>query len=571
MLLWIPLVSAARPAFFPNAGPQSIPLDADGTVRGHARTGDVLVYADDPSVLSGLPAISEVHVARGGHVARLVLRPGVDDVALSVELRERSDVRWAHPNLQVTLRARERPDDPYLPSQWHLENTGQYGFVPGVDIKAPLAWGITGGAGQLVAILDTGVDIDHPDLVVIDGRDYVDDDSSSDPADDAHGTACAGLAVGTGNNGIGMAGVAYEAQAYGVRLIGATTLQDMYDAFAESVDAGATVLSNSWGFVDDCSTVPLYGIMDAAFEYAETYGRGGLGAAVVFAAGNGACDISNDEMLGAETVIGVSAVSGWDVREWYSSFGAGVDVTAPSGSMYTADLVGAPGYNGYPGDDDYTSGFSGTSAATPVVAGTVALMFAANDRLTAADVRTVLCATAVKVDLLGGAYDESGWSPYYGCGRVNAGAAVLAVANAGPPSAPVATVDEVTPDAAVLTWSDAVDPDGDTLSYTVKWWRTNRVNDTRVETARTFLDLTGEVVDGDMVTFQVRAFDPWGPGEWSEEHTVVVATPPPPPPPPPDTGCTHTSGPPFLWAMWIGLAAAIAAFGRRTPGPDTSQ
>lgn len=555
MLLVASAAFAATPSFYPGEGPQRVALDPDGSVRGLARTGDLLVKADDPVALAALPEVAAVRVLRG-RVARLVLRPGVDDVALAARLHDRDDVAWAHPNLRIRLRPASVPDDPYLASQWHLQNTGQLGFVPGVDIGAPEAWDLTTGAGQIVAILDSGVDLDHPDLLVLDGHDYVDQDESSDPTDEAHGTACAGLAVGRGDNGLGTAGVAYDAQAYGIRLIGATTLQDLYDAFVEATDAGASVLSNSWGYEDDCAGVDAFGIVTEAFAYAEANGRGGLGSAVVFAVGNGNCDISEDLMLADPAVIGVAAVNGYDLREPYSSFGAWVDVAAPSGSMATTDLVGGAGYNGYPGDDDYTGWFSGTSASTPVVAGTLALMFAANERLTAADARDALCATAVRVDLEGGDYDVTGWSPYYGCGRIHAGAAVRAVANVGPPSVPVPTVDEVPPDAAVLAWDAATDPDGDHVSYVVRWW--TGPDPIRVETERTFLDLTGQVADGDVLSFEVRAVDPWGGGEWSKPHEVRVVTPPPPPPPP-ETGCAHAGGPPAA----IGLAALALARRRR--------
>nr|MBA2320818.1 S8 family serine peptidase [Deltaproteobacteria bacterium] len=499
MLPWIAIAAfAADPGFYPNSGPERIALDADGTVRGLPRTGDVLVRSDDLAALAALPEVAAVIPLRGRptgpRVARVVPRPGIDDLALSVALRERDDVAWAHPDLVVSIRPASLPDDPYVLEQWHLENTGQQGFTPGVDIGASDAWEITRGAGQVVAILDSGVDIDHPDLRVIDGTDYVDGDDSSDAVgDDAHGTACAGLAVGIGDNSVGTSGVAYEASAYGIRMIGSNTLGDLYDAFAEAVDAGATVLSNSWGFEDDCNGVSDYGIIADAFEYAETEGRAGLGAAVVFAVGNGNCDISGNAMLANPTVIGVAAVSGFDVREGYSAFGPWVDVAAPSGGMYTADIVGPAGYNGYPGDDSYTTWFNGTSASTPVVAGVLALMFAANDRLTAAGARDALCDTAVRIDLDAGDYDEAGWSPYYGCGRVNASAAVRAVLNLGPPVLPVLdAVGTIPPDAAIIGWSAPSDPDGDYVLHTVRW-RIGTGAWTLVDTDRAWLDLTGEV------------------------------------------------------------------------------
>lgn len=571
MLLWLSIAAhAGKPAFYPGLGPERVTLDADGTVRGLARTGEVLVRADDPSALASLPEIAAIRVLRGG-VALVTPAPGVDDVALSVALWERSDVRWAHPDLVMPIRASSVPDDPYFGGQWHLQNTGQQGFTPGVDIGVSEAWEITRGAGQIVAILDSGIDLDHPDLRVIDGHDYVGDDESSDAEDDAHGTACAGLAVGIGDNGVGTSGVAYEASAYALRIIGDSTLSDLYDAFVEAVDAGASVLSNSWGFEDDCNGVADYGVVADAIDYADTVGRGGLGSAVVFAVGNANCDITGNAMLANPSVIGVAAVSGFDVREGYSSFGPWVDIAAPSGGMYTTDLVGSIGYNGYPGDDSYTTWFNGTSASTPVVAGVLALMFAANERLTPSAARDALCDTAIRVDLAGGAYDETGWSPYYGCGRVHADAAVRAVANVGPPDDPIpdepSDVSTLPPDAAVLSWSEPVDPDGDAVTHTLRWWfRDDSDNKTVVDTARAWVDLTGLVAEGDELSWQVRAADPWGETAWTSARTVVIEAPPPPaaaaaPAPEATGGCAHGSSLPATggWAV----AALLAAIRRR--------
>jgi subtilisin family serine protease len=517
------------------------------------RTGHVLVRAEDPSILEGHPDVARVE-RRRGHVARVTPAPGRDEEALAETLRRLPGVRWAHPDVYVAIAPRALPDDPYVADQWHLANTGQQGFTPGVDIRAEDAWAITHGAGQLVAILDSGVDLDHPDLRVIDGYDYIGRDDSSDAeGDEAHGTACAGLAVGVGDNGVGTAGVAYEGEAYGIRLIGNSTLTDLYDAFTESVDAGATVLSNSWGFEDDCFGVSDYEVIADAFAYAEERGRGGLGAAVVFAAGNGNCDITANAMLAHETVVTVAAVNGFDVREGYSAFGPWVDIAAPSGGMYTTDIVGSAGYNGYPGDDDYTTWFNGTSASTPVVAGVMALMFASNERLTAADARDALCDSAVRIDLAGGAWDDTGWSPYYGCGRIDAGAAVRAVANLGPPPVPVGDPDPVRPEAAILAWTEDPDPDGDLVTWEV------RIDGEILAVDRPWLDRTGTVDDGDTVPWQVRAVDRWGASAWSAEIITEITTPvvAAAPAPEPDGGCDHTGGAP------LAALGAIAGLSRR--------
>ena len=130
-----------------------------------------------------------------------------------------------------------------------------------------------------------------------------------------------------------------------------------------------------------------------------------------------------------------------------------------SGGLLTTDITGAPGYGDFEGDPDYAPYFSGTSAAAPVVSGVLALMFAANPDLTAADARTMLNVTADKVHPDEAAYDASGWSPVYGYGRVNAAAAVLAVSNERP-AAPVVLGPDGDPydDRVVLQWSAATLP-----------------------------------------------------------------------------------------------------------------
>lgn len=538
MLLPILLVitaSASEDWFYPASGPE---LACVGTACPAGtppvrRTGALLVRAEDPEALAALPGVARAVPLRGdGHVVRLEVASGVDEVALARDLHGRPGVAWAHPDLALRPALHTLPDDPFVADQWHLENTGQLGWTPDVDVDAEAAWAYATGAGQVVAIIDTGVQVDHPDLAVIPGLDLIDDDDdpSPDPTYEGgpHGTAAAGLAAAIGDNGLGVAGVAWGAEVYAIRFIGGdTTLSDLYEAFVDAVDAGASVLSNSWGFGDDCPSFSTYGAIQDAMDYAETVGRGGLGAAVVVSAGNGGCDFSGDGFQRPEPVISVGALNGDDERESYSSWGDLLDVAAPSGGVLTTDLTGTTGYGTWNDDPDYSGSFSGTSASAPIVAGVVALLFDANPRLTAAQVRQVLCETAVRVDLEDGAWDEDGWSPWYGCGRVDAGAAVAAVANGAPgvpePVAPgdVAHVDEVR-----LAWTPPTDPDGDALGYRVTWWRGQEDEDAvSVDVPEPLLDLTGQVDRGDLVNWTVAAVDLWGPGEGSEVRSFDVRRP----------------------------------------------
>jgi subtilisin family serine protease len=559
---------AADPSFFPHAGATLVTLGPElrlGDVRaqlGHA----VVVSADDPAALAALPEVRELRVLPGtGHVARLALHPQVDEFAFSRALHARDDVRWAHPDLLVPRHSRTLPSDPGLAEQWHLQNPGGRDRLAGVDIGAPLAWTRATGAGQIVAVLDSGVQADHPDLDVIPGVDVVDGDRDPSPITDessaGHGTSAAGL-IAARANGVGVVGVAYDAQIYAIRLIGgANSFSDTYTTFVDAVDAGASVLNNSWGFGENCPDIPRLGVFEEAIAYAETYGRDGLGTAVVVAAGNGDCDFSNDGWQQFDEMISVGAANARDRREDYSSYGPLLDLSAPSGELLTTDLVGAPGYRAWNDDPDYTDDFSGTSGAAPLVSGTLALMFEANPRLTAAAAREVLCDTAVRIDLEGGAYDASGWSPWYGCGRVDAGAAVLAVANAGPtaPLAGAIVASEWDTEPVLLSWQAATDPDGDPLSYLVELWPAGDKprRGEQATTAESSLDVTAWLSGAGEYEWRVTAFDLWGEGPVSETGTLTV--PKRGPPPEPSKGCAQAP----TYALWLGGLAALLL--RRRP------
>ena len=210
-------------------------------------------------------------------------------------------------------------------------------------------------------------------------------------------------------------------------------------------------------------------------EYARTEGRGGLGASVVFSMGNGSCDYREQPILEQPGVIAVGAVSDRGTKWNYSNVGSDLDIVAPSGSAYaggeklrSTDLLGDRGMGPLSGDHDYTDAMAGTSGSAPLVSGVIALMYGANPRLSEAEVREVLCLTADRIQLVDAEYDASGWSDRYGCGNVDAAAAVAAVYNLGPPDPPVILApleqQEVSGE-LVVSWLPAADPDDDPVSY----------------------------------------------------------------------------------------------------------
>jgi subtilisin family serine protease len=407
---------------------------------------------------------------------RLQLLPGRDLQSIASALQRQPDVRWVEPDRHIELVPHGLPlNDTYWDQLWHLQNDGSIaGAMAGVDVHALPAWNLATGLGILVAVVDGGVDPNQPDLLQDVGIDVLDDDSDASPDLDtdspAHGTAVAGLIAAIGNNGIGVAGVAWQATIIPVRLIGNSTLSDLYDAFSLSTDRGASVINNSWGYkTEDCADAQGSSIIDDAIDYADLNGRGGLGTSVTFSMGNEGCHDQVQPILGHPATLGVGAINKAGLIHGYSNTGANTDLVAPSGGLRTTDIVGPEGMNGL--GEDYTNSMGGTSGSCPLVSGVIALMYEANPRLTADEVQQVLCVTADRVNLEGGEYNAAGWSNTYGCGRVDAASAVAAVFNRAP-SAPVLLGPEdgstVASDEVLIQWEAAEDPDQDPLRYIIE-------------------------------------------------------------------------------------------------------
>lgn len=286
------------------------------------------------------------------------------------------------------------PSDPLFTSQWHIPMLG--------NINRLWDHGIT-GVGVTIAIYDDGVQLDHPDLAAnynaeahftYNGVTYAPTPQSPS---DAHGTACAGLIVAVDNNGRGGVGVAHGATITGMDYL--NDLQYRTGAFYTAVMRWAAdfdIMSDSWGVTPvydaelNLNEPGGFSAIDAGhFAWVSTYGRDGLGTIVVKAAGNETMNANGDGANVSRHSITVAATDQTGFAAYYSNFGSSILVTAPAASV-TTDLMGADGY----GSGDYISKFAGTSAATPVVAGVVALMFDVNDRLGWRDVQSILAASA---------------------------------------------------------------------------------------------------------------------------------------------------------------------------------
>ena len=325
-------------------------------------------------------------------------RMDADSVFHAIEqLNQKSIVQWAVPNVvfRPQLLGQVIPNDEYFPNQWHLNNTGQSGGTPGADINAPAAWEITtGNPNIVVAVLDEGVDTDHPDLIdnIVAGYDFDDYDSDPNPiGNGAHGTACAGLIAGKGNNGIGITGVAWNCKIMPIRIpFGDVYVieSDIATAIRWAANNGADILSNSWGWPGSYSSPTIYSaIIDVTTQGG--IGRDGKGCVVLFASGN--WESGGPVMYPAKypEVIAVGATDHNDNIWYYSGSGPELDIVAPSGdcnllgNIWTTDIVGSAGYNNRnPSILDYTDKMGGTSAACPIAAGAAALVLSLEPTLT---------------------------------------------------------------------------------------------------------------------------------------------------------------------------------------------
>ncbi len=324
-------------------------------------------------------------------------------------------VRFAHPNFRIEKE--RRTADTYYAYLWHLKNS----TYAGADINVEAAWRYTRGAGIKAAVIDEGIDIDHPDLKgnIIGFANYDDPDTNipTSKTGEWHGTACAGL-MAAEENGKGVVGVAPACKFYAIRYSDSDVAKDI-EAFYDLMKEGVSVISNSWG---------SYANLDAyneIFRTLATKGRNGKGVLIFFAAGNDHKNLDeagiNDESE-SPWVLSIGASTERDEIANYSNYGSSVDFLAPGGTiggdLITTDATGEKGYT----DWDYYWNFAGTSASAPIAAGVAVLMLSENPDLTRDQVIDILRKTAKKIG--NHPYDHNGRNNYAGYGRIDAGKAV---------------------------------------------------------------------------------------------------------------------------------------------------
>ncbi len=350
------------------------------------------------------------------------------------ELNQYSEVWFSEPSIYGFDDALWVPNDPNFDDQWHLLNTGQesgtcvctpYGDH---DINAAQAWDMTrSDRGIVIVVIDTGMDLTHPDLqgnlLDRDGDDwdFADPDNSPDDEGD-HGTACCGLAAAVANNNEGVCGSAPHSWLMPLRVnLSSGQNQNRADAInyarGRAADFDGMVISMSWRMSSGNYS---------AVEMACNNAYNSNDVVVMAAAGNGNSS-TVDYPARYASVASVAATSPCDERKstsscdgeywWGTNYGNDLDFAAPGVLMYTTDRQGSAGYS----NGDYYDSFNGTSSACPLAAGVAALVRSANRHLTNAEVRDVLEETADEV----GGYTYNPKSYELGHGRINAHQAVL--------------------------------------------------------------------------------------------------------------------------------------------------
>jgi serine protease len=404
--------------------------------------------------------------ANGAHVLQLNRTMTVDEARkLAAELKSRdANVEYAEPDrIMVPLAT---PTDPSYTQQWDLyEATG--------GINAPAAWDKSTGAGVNVAVIDTGYR-PHADLSgqILQGFDFISttsiandgggrDTDASDPGDwtpagscaagvpatdqnsSWHGTHVSGTIAAKANNGLGIAGIAYNAKIVPARVLGRCGgyTSDIADAIVwasggtvTGVPANANkarVLNLSLGGTGACDTTTQNAINSARSR----------GAVVVVAAGNSNTNAINANPANCSGVITVAATNRSGGKASYSNYGTNVTIAAPGGDNGAGILSTLNSGTTTPVADNYAY-YMGTSMATPHVAGVVALMLSANPNLTPDDVAAKLKSTARAFP-----------AACSGCGAgiVNAAAAV---------NAALATTTTTPPATTTVTWTTCASEGG---------------------------------------------------------------------------------------------------------------
>jgi subtilisin family serine protease len=412
------------------------PADGNGpeqVLSQKAVVADHIVVKMDPKATEA--ELKALVAEYGGKIRKKMYTPGVYLVelkactipalpaALVVFNNRKATVAYAAPD-GIVYALETVPNDAEFSRLWGMKNTGQNSGVAGADIEATFAWDIsTGSQDIVVGVIDTGVDYTHPDLVANiwvnpgetgfdaygrekatngiddDGNGFVDDlhgydfaNDDGDPMDDHyHGTHCAGTIGGVGNNGVGVAGVNWTVKIAGGKFLSSTgsgTNSDGADAIHYMTVIKAQLTSNSWG------GGPWDGIMDPELQLLQDAIAEAGRANILFVAA-AANSATRSYFIPAaftnDNILSVAATDNKDALAVFSNYGADwVDLGAPGVGIISCDTGG--GYRS----------LSGTSMATPHVAGAAALLLSIAPQMRCEDVKAILMNTSDALPSLDG-------------------------------------------------------------------------------------------------------------------------------------------------------------------------
>lgn len=369
-------------------------------------------------------------------------------------------VEYAEPNYIVFPAL--VPNDPYYNSSGTWGNS--YSDLWGAHkLQCDLAWEVSTGSGVVVAVVDSGVDLNHQDLSTNiwtntgeiagngtddDGNGYIDDiqgwdfiDHDNDPTDTyGHGTHVAGTITAVGNNSIGIIGIAFNSKIMALRGLGtggSGTIADLADALYYAANNGAKVINASWGGPGDSQTI----------KDAVNYAHDVKGCVFVAAAGNDDEDAAGFYPARYAAAITVAASDPYDNKAYFSNWGNKIDVAAPGMEILSCRASGTS--RGIPVDSNYTR-MQGTSMAAPHVSGLCALILADNPSLGPEQVRQALRESADDVG-------DPGFDIYFGYGRINANAALGDLTDSGIAQITYPTLNETVSDTITVTGTATAD------------------------------------------------------------------------------------------------------------------